>query len=302
MPPEKGEARNGEPQSLATHADGDDGASNPGETTGQVPAWAGSLSLAPLVHPDDHGHSGGGSAPMAAHANNNKLTQPAARHTVVPEFSAGAFPAGHSSPQVAAGVDQGDGGATVGGTSRRSFIDMDTGRDTGRSFSQSERAAQAQARLAPRRVLVAEDDTVCRKLLVRLLKGLKFQVEEAEDGAVAAEMMRAALDGRDGQQPYTLVLSDYTMPYMDGPEAVAKMRACGYRGAVFGVTGNQLQADVDHFMKMGADRVLAKPLKVCVYVCTCVCVCVCVCDVVQMLQPLVFSSVTNIFLPSVGGR
>jgi len=274
MPPEKGEARNGQqqPQSLATHADGDDGASDPGVITGQAPAWAGSLSLAPLVHPDDHGHSGGGSAPMPAHAHNNKLAQPAAHHTVVPEFSAGAFPAGHSSPQVAAGMDQGD-GAIVGiasSTSRRSFIDMDTGRntgrdtgrDTGRSFSQSERAAQAQARLAPRRVLVAEDDTVCRKLLVRLLKGLKFQVEEAEDGAVAAEMMQAALDGRDGQQPYDLVLSDYTMPHMDGPEAVAKMRAGGYRGAVFGVTGNQLQADVDHFMKMGADRVLAKPLKV----------------------------------------
>jgi CheY-like chemotaxis protein len=51
------------------------------------------------------------------------------------------------------------------------------------------------------------------------------------------------------------------MPNMDGPESVAGMRACGYTGPIFGVTGNQLQSDIDHFTAKGADRVIAKPLK-----------------------------------------
>ena len=109
--------------------------------------------------------------------------------------------------------------------------------------------------------MIAEDDTVCRKLLVRVLKGLKYEVAEAEDGAAALQLMRAALAGRDGQQPFDLVLSDYTMPNMDGPESVAGMREAGYTGPIFGVTGNQLQSDIDHFITKGADKVIAKPLK-----------------------------------------
>ena len=111
-------------------------------------------------------------------------------------------------------------------------------------------------------MLIAEDDTVCRKLLVRVLKGLKYEVAEAEDGAAALQLMRAALAGRDGQQPFDLVLSDYTMPNMDGPESVAGMREAGYTGPIFGVTGNQMPKDVDFFLMKGADRILAKPLKV----------------------------------------
>jgi len=112
------------------------------------------------------------------------------------------------------------------------------------------------------RVLIAEDDAVCRKMLARVLKSMNYEVAEAEDGAVALEMMRASLiDDGTATQLYDLVLSDFTMPNMDGPESVAGMREAGYTGPIFGVTGNQLQADIDLFIAKGADKVIAKPLK-----------------------------------------
>jgi CheY-like chemotaxis protein len=50
------------------------------------------------------------------------------------------------------------------------------------------------------------------------------------------------------------------MPVKDGPTATAELRAKGYNGAIFGVTGNGLPSDVDHFLSSGADKVLLKPL------------------------------------------
>jgi hypothetical protein len=38
------------------------------------------------------------------------------------------------------------------------------------------------------------------------------------------------------------------------------IRAMGYTKAIFGVTGNFYQSDIENFMKAGVDRVLAKPL------------------------------------------
>lgn len=50
------------------------------------------------------------------------------------------------------------------------------------------------------------------------------------------------------------------MPLKDGPSATAELRAMGYKGAIFGVTGNGLTSDVEHFLNCGADKVLLKPI------------------------------------------
>jgi DNA-binding response OmpR family regulator len=50
------------------------------------------------------------------------------------------------------------------------------------------------------------------------------------------------------------------MPVKDGPTATAELRAMGYNGPIFGVTGNGLTSDMDYFLSSGADKVLLKPL------------------------------------------
>ena len=42
------------------------------------------------------------------------------------------------------------------------------------------------------------------------------------------------------EKPFDLILCDNIMPNMCGPEAVALMRKIGYRGPIFGVTGNTM--------------------------------------------------------------
>jgi CheY-like chemotaxis protein len=66
----------------------------------------------------------------------------------------------------------------------------------------------------------------------------------------------------DSNEIFDLVLCDNVMPNMDGPTAAARMRELGYKGPIFGVTGNALPSDVEHFMSSGANAVLAKPLQI----------------------------------------
>ena len=61
---------------------------------------------------------------------------------------------------------------------------------------------------------------------------------------------------------YDGILMDFVMPNMDGPTATKALRAMGYNGVIIGVTGNQLSADIEHFLECGANKVLMKPLVV----------------------------------------
>lgn len=48
---------------------------------------------------------------------------------------------------------------------------------------------------------------------------------------------------------------------MNGTMAAQLMRELGYKGKIYGITGNALKADIDEFLECGADEVLIKPLK-----------------------------------------
>ena len=60
---------------------------------------------------------------------------------------------------------------------------------------------------------------------------------------------------------FDLVLIDFVMTTMDGPEAVQIMRRdLKFTGGIIGVTGNALPADLTYFKDCGADLVITKPL------------------------------------------
>ena len=59
---------------------------------------------------------------------------------------------------------------------------------------------------------------------------------------------------------YDFIMIDYQMPKMDGPTAIAAIRAMGYRGAILGLTGNVVAVDQEAMVQAGADSVLTKPL------------------------------------------
>ena len=86
----------------------------------------------------------------------------------------------------------------------------------------------------------------------------EYFVMEADDGITGLDVMRTELaEGRG----IDLVLVDYIMINMNGPEAVQKMRAeLGYTGPVIGITGNALPEDIAFFKAHGANSVITKPL------------------------------------------
>ena len=82
----------------------------------------------------------------------------------------------------------------------------------------------------------------------------EFTIFEADDGITALDVMQR-------EQGIDLVLIDYIMVNMNGPEAVQKMRAeLGYTGPVIGITGNALPEDIAFFKAHGANCVVTKPL------------------------------------------
>ena len=131
---------------------------------------------------------------------------------------------------------------------------------------------------SPPCVLVVDDSRSNRVLLASIVKRCMpaawegTRVLQASDGVHALEVVEQEMgEGRsvagDGVEcPVRLVLLDFSMPRMSGPEMVRRMRADGresVRGIpVVGVTGNALPEDVDHFKECGAEQVLLKPVSV----------------------------------------
>jgi CheY-like chemotaxis protein len=65
-------------------------------------------------------------------------------------------------------------------------------------------------------VLIVEDDAGLREMLCRMLEMEKWNVAEAENGAVALERIRAKIP--------SVILLDLMMPVMDGFQVLAELR------------------------------------------------------------------------------
>ena len=111
------------------------------------------------------------------------------------------------------------------------------------------------------RVLVAEDNVVNQKVVVRTLDRLGVAADVEPDGAAAlAALRRAAGAGR----PYDVVLMDVQMPVMDGHEATRRLRAELAPDAqpwVVALTANAMEGDREAALAAGADAYLSKPVR-----------------------------------------
>ena len=96
------------------------------------------------------------------------------------------------------------------------------------------RATATPRRAAPatkRRVLLVDDEASVREGVRRILAGAGYDVVEAEDGAVARDILRDAGDGID------LLLSDVAMPVLDGRQLARDTRAARPRLPILLMSG-----------------------------------------------------------------
>jgi CheY-like chemotaxis protein len=110
--------------------------------------------------------------------------------------------------------------------------------------------------LVPTKALVVDDAISNRKILSRLMEGAGVRVEQAENGLECLDLLQRC----DPEEPFDLVVMDYEMPVLNGPDATQRLRDMGFTLPVIGVTGNVLPEDREHFMLCGANVVLPKPI------------------------------------------
>ncbi|MEI6243586.1 MAG: response regulator transcription factor [Acidobacteriota bacterium] len=108
--------------------------------------------------------------------------------------------------------------------------------------------------MASNRVLIVDDDVTSRTMLRVMLSMSSYEVVEAADGAAAVEIMRHPDAPR-------LVILDWLMPKMDGPEVIRELRATPTTRPPYIVmlTTMSSKADIVAGLKAGANDYLTKP-------------------------------------------
>ncbi|MEW6366735.1 MAG: response regulator [Acidobacteriota bacterium] len=107
----------------------------------------------------------------------------------------------------------------------------------------------------PLRILLAEDNVINQKLVLRLLERLGYRADVAANGLEVLQSLK--------RQDYDLILMDVQMPEMDGLEAT---RAIGSsvspRPRIIAMTANATVEDRGICLAAGMDDYLSKPIRV----------------------------------------
>src|SRR6476620_7591173 len=107
------------------------------------------------------------------------------------------------------------------------------------------------------KVLAVEDEVVARGVLRQALKRLDHEVVEVSDGAAAWELLQ--------KENFRVVVSDWTMPKMDGLELCRRIRARPgqeYTYFILLTANNPSQENGREAADAGVDDFLTKPLNV----------------------------------------
>jgi len=114
----------------------------------------------------------------------------------------------------------------------------------------------AEARDQGRLILVAEDDAINQKVILKQLGLLGYAAEIADDGFEALQMWHKG--------HYGLLLTDLHMPNMDGyalTEAIRREEKPGQKIPILALTANALKGEVNRALATGMDEYLTKPIK-----------------------------------------
>jgi len=118
----------------------------------------------------------------------------------------------------------------------------------------------ADARANGQLILIAEDDEINQKVILRQIGALGYAADVANNGAEALRLYRAG--------GYSLLLTDLHMPSMDGyalTEAIrqdeAMLGAAATRIPILALTANALRGEALRAQAVGMDAYLTKPLQ-----------------------------------------
>ncbi|MDX9863441.1 MAG: response regulator [Anaerolineaceae bacterium] len=105
------------------------------------------------------------------------------------------------------------------------------------------------------RIMIAEDNSINRELVVSMLAKQGYQVDAVENGKLAVERLE--------REHFDLVLMDVQMPEMDGLEATRRIRMSpgpNQRIPIIALTAHAMAGDEQRCLASGMDGYLPKPL------------------------------------------
>ncbi len=103
------------------------------------------------------------------------------------------------------------------------------------------------------RILLAEDDKSCQKLVVCILKKAGYEVDVADNGNQVIEKVRT--------NSYDLILMDMQMPGMDGPTTTKTLRQMGLKDIpILALTANAFTEDRKRCLEAGMNDFITKPV------------------------------------------
>ncbi|HQT21535.1 MAG: hypothetical protein B7X86_01250 [Sphingobacteriales bacterium 17-39-43] len=107
----------------------------------------------------------------------------------------------------------------------------------------------------PFNILVAEDNQMNQRVILRVLKNLGYSPDLANDGLEALKMMKL--------KHYDLILMDIQMPNVDGLEGARMIRKLyGKSPAILALTANSGDEDREACLNAGMNEFLTKPIDV----------------------------------------
>lgn len=103
------------------------------------------------------------------------------------------------------------------------------------------------------RILTVDDSKAIRSIVGKQVTELGFEVDEAEDGVLGLAKLE--------EITYDLVILDVTMPNLDGPGMLGKMREAGNKTPVLMLTSESKRSIMVDVMKSGIEDYILKPFK-----------------------------------------
>jgi signal transduction histidine kinase/ligand-binding sensor domain-containing protein/DNA-binding response OmpR family regulator len=108
----------------------------------------------------------------------------------------------------------------------------------------------------PMKILIAEDNLINQKLILRILTKMGYQPDAVLTGLMVLESMQ--------NNHYDLIFMDVQMPEMDGLEATRRLRkdTSMPQPVIIAMTANAMPEDRELCIRAGMDDYLSKPIKV----------------------------------------
>jgi PAS domain S-box-containing protein len=116
---------------------------------------------------------------------------------------------------------------------------------------------QSLAERHPLQILLAEDNPVNQKVVLKILERMGYRADIAANGLEAIEALE--------RQSYDLIFMDIQMPEMDGEEATHRIREKWpeeYQPHIVAMTAHALEGDREKYLASGMDDYISKPVRV----------------------------------------